>query len=128
MTNITIANNEVEGRECLPVRLRMFDVNTQSGDKQPTDIVFDIPVGEEHRVNLASPGVGFEIRPVVEGASFASDEKVTPDIFGVIDAHRALKQAIKAIPAIRNDMTLSQAERDTKAAAAWAEVLRLAQQ
>lgn len=128
MTNITIANNEVEGRESLPVRLRMFDIDTQSGNKVPTDIVFDIAPGEEHRVNIVAPGTGFEIRPIVEGASFASEDKVVPDAFGINDAFVALKKAVLAIPAIRNDMTLSQADRDAKAGAAWSEALRLAQQ
>jgi hypothetical protein len=128
MTNITIANNKVEGRPLVTVRLRMYDVNIHNGDKQPTDIVFDIPPGEEHRVNLNSLGTGFEIRPIAEGASFASDEKVAPDIFGVIDAYKALKKAILAVPAIRNDMSLSQIDRDAKAGAAMAEVMRLARQ
>jgi hypothetical protein len=127
MTNITISNNIVEGRECATVRLRMFDINLQNGDKQPTDVVFDIPPGEEHRVNLASLSAGFEIRPVTDG-SFSSDEKVSPDLFGVQDAYKKLKEAIKAIPLIRNDMTLSTADRDAKAAAAWNEVIRLASQ
>ena len=126
MTNITIANNIVEGRESLPVRLRIHEINLQNGDKQPTDIVFDIAPGEEHRVNLMSKGTGFEVRPVEDGDAFLSDEKVTPDIFGIINAFNALKKAVRNVPAIRNDATLSSAERDEKAAAAWALCLQLA--
>ncbi len=128
MTNITIANNKIEGRDCKPVRIRLCDINLQTGEKQPTDIVFDIAPGKEERVNLVSGGSGFEVRPIIEGTSFAGDEKITPDLFGVCDAYNMLKAAVKAIPMIRNDATLTQAERDTKAAAAWSEALRLAGQ
>lgn len=125
--NVSIRVNEIEGQDSAPVRIRLHHVNLENGDRHPSDIVFDVKPGEEHRVNITSPAAGFEVRPVVEGASYAGDD-VVPDAFAVKDAYERLKNAVKAVKIIRGDATLSDAERDLKAAAAWADALRLASQ
>ncbi len=128
MNNITIANNKIEGREGQHgIRVRLFDINVHNGDKQPTDTVIDIPLGSEERVNVG-PNTGFEVRALKEGESYASDDGVVPDYFGIVDAYKKLKDAIRAIPMIRADMTLSESERDAKAAAAWQALINLAHQ
>ncbi len=126
--NVTIKNNVIEGQKSGPLRLRMHHVDVHSGDKHPSSIVFDVTPGEEKNVNLTADSIGFEVRPAIDGGLFSSDTEVTPDLFGKIDAYENLKKAIKAIPLIRGDMTLSDTDRDAKAGTAWAEVMRLAQQ
>lgn len=126
--NISIVNNDIEGQESGGVRLRLFHVDAGNGGRHPSNVVFDIAPGEEHRVNLTSALSGIEIRPHVDGSSWSEKDEVEADVFGKIDAYEKLKAAIRRVPVIRNDMTLSQAERDEKAGGAWAEVLRLASQ
>jgi hypothetical protein len=126
MTNITIKNNKIKGRTKVPVRVRLFTID-QNGDKQATSDVIDIQPGKEERVNLASHGIGFELRVMTPGSSYGGDEAVAEDIFGKLDAFERMKKAIRAVPAIRADMTLSEQDRDAKAGAAWSEALRLAQ-
>lgn len=128
MNNITISNNIVEGQKNSgAVRVRMFQINVDNGDRKPKDVTFDIPLGGEEKINLTSPTTGFEVRPIVEGSAFASDEPVIKDIFGLQDSYDKLKASVANVAIIRGDMTLSEADKDARAGAAWAEAIRLAQ-
>ncbi len=125
--SVTISNNIIPGQNNKgAVRVRLFHIDVHSGLKHNSNIIIDVPLGSEERVNLTSPMVGFEVRPLVEGTAYAADDETVVDVFALNDAYEKLCAAVKAVPAIRNDMTLSEADRDKKASAAWAEALRLA--
>jgi hypothetical protein len=124
---VTISNNINKGQQNKgALRVRLFHIDVDTGVKQYSDVTFDVALGEEKRINLQGGNNGFEIRPFVESSAYAQHGDVEIDPYGVSDAMAKLKAAVSAVPAIRADMSLSETERDTKAAAAWAEAVRLA--
>lgn len=128
MNNITISNNIIEGRENqTDVRARIFTIDIYSGVKTPTNDVIDIALGSEERINIPA-NYGFEVRVKKDGDSFFESDEVSNDIFGASDTLKTLKTLIKSIPIIREDMTLSDSERDIKASNVWNKVLTIANQ
>jgi hypothetical protein len=126
MNNVTITNNDIEGRADLAaIRIRVIDLNKLNGTKTPTSTFVDVPVGGEERINFDARSSCLEVREAPLGEE---SDAVEHDAGATKAAFDKLRSLITSIPAIRADLTLSETDRDQKAATAWGEALRLASQ